>query len=104
MKKAFFRILSVLTLALIGLRLTNLIDWNWWWIFSPVWIVVLYFVLMTIVSQCYLIYQYKHDEQFRKIMDEHRAAKKREKEIFAEKLKEIKEKKLAETEKRNNNN
>lgn len=32
---------SVLTLLLIlfvGLKLTDVIDWSWWWVVSPVWI------------------------------------------------------------------
>jgi hypothetical protein len=28
---------SLLTLLFIGLRLTNYIDWSWWWVLAPLW-------------------------------------------------------------------
>lgn len=30
--------LNWLTLLFIGLKLTNFIDWSWWWVLSPIWI------------------------------------------------------------------
>jgi hypothetical protein len=27
-----------LLLLFIGLKLTNYIDWSWWWVFSPIWL------------------------------------------------------------------
>jgi hypothetical protein len=29
---------SVLFLIFLVLKLTNLIDWSWWWVTSPLWI------------------------------------------------------------------
>ncbi|MBL8584678.1 MAG: hypothetical protein JNL61_20930 [Rhizobiaceae bacterium] len=29
---------GLLTILFIGLRLTNYIDWSWWWVLSPIWI------------------------------------------------------------------
>lgn len=29
---------SVLTVLFIGLKLTGLISWSWWWVLSPMWI------------------------------------------------------------------
>lgn len=29
---------SVLTLVFITLKLTDNIDWSWWWVLSPLWI------------------------------------------------------------------
>jgi len=29
---------GMLTILFIGLKLTNYIDWSWWWILSPLWI------------------------------------------------------------------
>lgn len=29
---------GALTLLFVGLKLTNVIDWSWWWVLSPVWI------------------------------------------------------------------
>ena len=28
-----------LTLAFVVLKLTHYIDWSWWWVLSPVWII-----------------------------------------------------------------
>lgn len=28
--------LSTMTLVLVMLKLTDTIDWNWWWVFSPI--------------------------------------------------------------------
>jgi hypothetical protein len=30
--------LSLLTLLFIGLKLSNIISWSWWWVLSPLWI------------------------------------------------------------------
>ncbi len=32
--------LGVLTILFIVLKLTNVIDWSWWWVLSPIWIPV----------------------------------------------------------------
>jgi len=32
---------SLLLLLFIGLKLTNNIQWSWWWVFSPLWISIL---------------------------------------------------------------
>ena len=29
---------GLLTIAFIVLKLTDVIDWSWWWVLSPVWI------------------------------------------------------------------
>jgi len=29
---------GLLTITLIVLKLTHLIDWSWWWVLSPLWI------------------------------------------------------------------
>lgn len=29
---------GMLTILFIGLKLGNIIDWNWWWVLSPLWI------------------------------------------------------------------
>ena len=31
-------IIGLLTVLFIGLKLTNFIDWSWWWVLSPLWI------------------------------------------------------------------
>ncbi|MCJ1879660.1 hypothetical protein [Pseudomonas nitroreducens] len=32
-----FPILGLLGLLFIGLKLTNRIDWSWWWVTAPFW-------------------------------------------------------------------
>lgn len=31
---------GLLTLLFVGLKLTDHIDWSWWWVLSPLWISV----------------------------------------------------------------
>ncbi len=33
--KINFSFLSLLTILFVGLKLTNHIDWSWWWVLSP---------------------------------------------------------------------
>lgn len=30
--------LEALFLLFLGLKLGNVIDWSWWWVFAPIWI------------------------------------------------------------------
>lgn len=41
---------GLLTVLFIGLKLTNNIDWSWWWVLSPLWIPVILgiFVLLCV--------------------------------------------------------
>lgn len=44
---------GLLTIVFIVLKLTNYIDWSWWWVLSPLWIpfglvVFIVFLLATI--------------------------------------------------------
>lgn len=39
MRDGFFEYFSaVLTIIFVILKLTNHIDWSWWWVLSPMWI------------------------------------------------------------------
>ena len=40
---------GLLTILFIGLKLTHYIDWSWWWVLSPIWIVALFAVAVLIV-------------------------------------------------------
>ena len=40
---------GLLTIVFLILKLTNTINWSWWWIFSPLWIPV------AIVSAIFLV-------------------------------------------------
>ncbi len=31
--------IGLLTVLFIGLKLTDHIDWSWWWVLAPIWIV-----------------------------------------------------------------
>lgn len=39
---------GLLTILFIGLKLTNYIEWSWWWVLSPIWITAI--ILMSILS------------------------------------------------------
>ena len=41
--------MGLLTILFIALKLTNFIDWSWWWVLSPMWITALIFVFAVIV-------------------------------------------------------
>ena len=39
----------MLTLIFITLRLLKVIDWSWWWVLSPIWIMLLLWVMWVII-------------------------------------------------------
>jgi hypothetical protein len=41
--------LGTLCLILITLKLTNFIDWSWWWVLSPIWAVPSILILAIIL-------------------------------------------------------
>ena len=41
-------IVGLLTLLFIALKLCGVIDWSWWWVLSPVWVVLGIAVVVTI--------------------------------------------------------
>ena len=43
---------GLLTVLFIGLKLTNVINWSWWWVLSPLWID---FALIILIIVLYLI-------------------------------------------------
>jgi len=49
---------GLLTIVFVTLKLTNYIDWSWWWVLSPLWISVAVFfgVLIIIGSGAFLYY------------------------------------------------
>lgn len=41
---------TLLTVLFVGLKLTDYIDWSWWWVLSPLWIgLALFLFIMAIV-------------------------------------------------------
>lgn len=41
---------GLLTILFIGLKLTDYIDWSWWWVLSPIWISVSIVGLIILVA------------------------------------------------------
>lgn len=46
---------SILFLVFLVLKLTNVIDWSWWWVIAPLWIPIIIFFV--VVSGLYAFYQ-----------------------------------------------
>lgn len=47
--------IGLLTIAFIVLKLTKNIDWSWWWVLSPLWVVIpiaiiVFFIIATFVA------------------------------------------------------
>ena len=40
---------GLLTIVFIVLKLTNFIDWSWWWVLSPLWIEALLILVFVII-------------------------------------------------------
>ena len=40
---------GMLTILFIGLKLTNYIDWSWWWVLSPLWIGLVFILAILIM-------------------------------------------------------
>jgi len=41
---------GLLTVLFVGLKLTNVIAWSWWWVLSPIWIPFLLMIIILIVG------------------------------------------------------
>jgi hypothetical protein len=41
--------LDLLTIAFVILKLCKVIDWSWWWVFSPLWIPLAIIVVIGIL-------------------------------------------------------
>lgn len=41
---------GLLQVAFIVLKLCNVISWSWWWVLSPIWITVLFWVVIIILG------------------------------------------------------
>jgi len=48
-----FNLATVLFLIFMTLKLTNYIDWSWWWVTSPLWIPVALLVLILVLALCF---------------------------------------------------
>ncbi len=41
---------GLLTILFVGLKLTNTIDWSWWWVLSPIWIMTSFVIGLVILA------------------------------------------------------
>jgi hypothetical protein len=48
---------GLLTIVFITLKLTNHIDWSWWWVLSPIWISILYVLLLIAIIVAIAIWE-----------------------------------------------
>lgn len=46
---------GLLSIAFIVLRLTNVIDWSWWWVLAPLWIPI---ALAVVIVIAYVVITY----------------------------------------------
>ena len=42
--------LSLLTILFIGLKLTGYISWSWWWVLSPIFVGVAFWVVFLVIA------------------------------------------------------
>ena len=50
---------GLLTVVFIVLKLTHFIDWSWWWVLSPIWIIGI--VVLTITGVLFAFF-WKYDK------------------------------------------
>lgn len=46
--------IGTLTMIFVVLKLTNLINWSWWWVLSPLWMTIILCVIGAIFVGIYL--------------------------------------------------
>lgn len=52
-KNSGLGLFSVCLVVFVILKLTNLINWSWWWVLSPAWIPLCFWVSFVIVLYVY---------------------------------------------------
>ena len=45
---------TILFLIFLVLKLTNYIDWSWWWVTAPLWITAILYNFIAIIMATYL--------------------------------------------------
>jgi len=40
---------GLLTIVFIILKLCNVIDWSWWWVLSPLWIPIIFTIIIVLI-------------------------------------------------------
>lgn len=63
--------LTLLAIAFIVLKLTDVIDWSWWWVLSPIWLPVVIIIPLAIIWALYENRKSKKElEEIKKERDE----------------------------------
>ena len=44
-------IATILTIVFVVLKLTDVIDWSWWWVLSPLWINAILMVIILVIIE-----------------------------------------------------
>lgn len=61
-------ITTVIFLIFLTLKLTNNIDWSWWWVTSPIWIPIVgflfIFIFIIIIGLLYIAHTGKSVDEF----------------------------------------
>ena len=47
---------GLLTVLFVGLKLTNVIAWSWWWVLSPLWIPLLLWIGFLIIAALFTVF------------------------------------------------
>lgn len=63
---------GILTIVFMVLKLTNNIDWSWWWVFSPLWISILLGLILFVVVFLYTLRNNKINEETRDRLESYR--------------------------------
>ena len=46
---------GTLTIVFIVLRLTDVIDWDWWWVLAPLWVPLAIVLLVVVIAAIYYL-------------------------------------------------
>jgi uncharacterized integral membrane protein len=58
---------TVLFLIFLVLKLTNVISWSWWWVFSPIWIpLILVLIGCAMIGLAHLIEEHNNNKKYGK--------------------------------------
>lgn len=52
----------IVFIVFLTLKLTGNIDWSWWWVTSPLWIVASIIIVGMLVSMAMLLYRYRKNK------------------------------------------
>lgn len=58
---------GLLTVLFIGLKLTEYIDWSWWWVLSPVWMPLCIILVFLAIAWVAILGKHLYDKHQRKL-------------------------------------